>query len=118
MISPTVVGSASIQWRLERPGWRTRDVAADAMDEAAQAPVADRTTFGKKLFDLLEHQGVALDRGRVVSFLEPDPAPDVGGLLRVRAGRPDATVARRSARRGADTPPDGEAGRGDSRQSA
>jgi len=38
--------------------------------------VAHRSAFLKELLDLLEHERVALDRGRVVSLLKPYPMPD------------------------------------------
>jgi len=47
-----------------------------------QLLIADGPTFLKQLLDLLEHQGVALDRGRVVSFFQPNPSPDVPRLDR------------------------------------
>ena len=42
--------------------------------------VPDRAALLEQLLDLLEHERVALDRGRVMGFLEPDPAPDAVGF--------------------------------------
>ena len=54
------------------------------LEVLAQLLVADGAALGKELLDLLEDEGVALDGGRVVGFLEPDPAPDVRSLLGIR----------------------------------
>ena len=41
-----------------------------------------RTPLSEQLADLFEYEGVALDRCRVVSFLVPDPSPDLGSVCR------------------------------------
>jgi hypothetical protein len=46
--------------------------------------VADRAPLGKQRFDLLEHERVSLDCGRVMGFLQPDTAPDPFGFERRR----------------------------------
>jgi hypothetical protein len=38
--------------------------------------------FSEEQLDLLQHERVALDRGRVMRLLEPDPTPDVLRLER------------------------------------
>src|SRR5215208_65264 len=58
-------------------------VAAD-LEVLAQLLVADRTAFGQEELHLLERERVALDRGRVMGFLEPDPTPDALRLDRRR----------------------------------
>ena len=50
----------------------------------AKLLVTDGTSFGEQHLDLPQHQGVALDRRGVMRLLEPDAAPDVAGLERVR----------------------------------
>ena len=50
----------------------------------AQFLAADRPPFLEEPLDLLQDEGIALDGGRVVCFLEPDAAPDDGGFVRVR----------------------------------
>ena len=50
----------------------------------AELLVAHRPALGEEPLHLLQDQGVALDGGRVMGFLVPDAAPDVGGLDRRR----------------------------------
>jgi len=43
--------------------------------------VPDCHVARKQRFHLLQHEGVALNRGRVMGFVEPDASPDLGGFL-------------------------------------
>ena len=50
-------------------------VAAD-LEVLAQLLVPDRAALSEQCLDLFEHQGLSLDRRRVVRLFQPDPAPD------------------------------------------
>ena len=54
----------------------------------AELFVADRTALGKQNLDLLQDEGVALDRSRVMRLFEPDSAPDTLGFQRRQAVTP------------------------------
>jgi hypothetical protein len=72
-------------------------VAAD-LEVFAELLVADGTALRQQLLDLLEHERVALDSGRVMGLLEPDPPPD--DIRLVGRGEPAEPVSQFADRAG------------------